>query len=396
VDGATDVPLDALITIVFDEPVDMSGAEHPIALSNDIHQVIGEVLYNTDSTKISFTPLTNMENSSVYNVVLSGDITDRSGNAIEEMRWSFTTVGDIDPPNVISTYPENEAIEIPTNVVITITFDEPLDSLSVTNESITLASGSDEVTGEVIYHPDSQSLLFTPDSFLAFHQSYQFKLSDHVLDTAGNPVEDMSWNFTTTVETGPARYLVIFDAVWSSATHSEEFPSDNPHLSGLVGMTHLADTSLFKIGSLASTGIKDMAELGSKSILEMEIAGMIDLGVAQYYISGGGINPSPGSITLEIDIDIPHSYTTIVSMIAPSPDWFVSVEDLNLYEDGRWVSDTTLNVIAYDAGADSGTTFKSSNLATDPPVDIYAIVELPLAVDSVVAPMGSMRFTRIE
>ncbi len=56
---------------------------------------------------------------------------------------------------------------------------------------------------------------------------------------------------------------------------------------------------------------------------------------------------------------------TLVSMVAPCPDWFVGVGGLDLLgEDGEFVQSLTVPLVVYDAGTDNGITFTSSNSAS--------------------------------
>ena len=48
-------------------------------------------------------------------------------------------------------------------------------------------------------------------------------------------------------------------------------------------------------------------------------------------------------------------------MVAPSPDWFVGVSGLPLFENGQWVEERRIDLVPWDAGTDSGTTFESRN-----------------------------------
>ena len=48
----------------------------------------------------------------------------------------------------------------------------------------------------------------------------------------------------------------------------------------------------------------------------------------------------------------------MVTMIAPSPDWFTGVS-VDLMENGEWVAEKTVTVFAWDAGTDVGTTYKA-------------------------------------
>jgi len=192
-----------------------------------------------------------------------------------------------------------------------------------------------------------------------------------------------------------ARYRLTFTATWSAQTHPNDFPP-SPHFSGLIGMTHNGNTMLFTKGVIASDGIKNMAEIGSKNPLQTEIQDFISNGTSNTLISGGGVNPSPGEVSLEFDIASSHSMVSVVSMLAPSPDWFIAVSNINLLENNEWVASKTISVDIYDSGTDSGVSFLSPNDPIVPRIAIFEITTPPLAVNNVVAPLGSITFTKIE
>jgi hypothetical protein len=192
--------------------------------------------------------------------------------------------------------------------------------------------------------------------------------------------------------TQTAEYTVTFDATWSAQTHPSSFPP-NPHFSGLVGSTHDASVWFWQAGELASPGIENMAETGSKSPLLTEIGAAITDGSADSLISGGGINPSPGSVGVSFQIDLDFPLVTLVSMIAPSPDWFVGVSNLSLFENGDWVEERIVSLLPYDSGTDGGTTYTSPNLDTDPAEPIMQITTLPVGNG---VPLGTFTFTRTD
>lgn len=191
-------------------------------------------------------------------------------------------------------------------------------------------------------------------------------------------------------------YRVTFNSFWSQATHPIDFPGFQAHFSGLIGMSHNNSVQLFTPGTLASPGIKSMAETGSKSLLSNEIDLFIDEGSAQSEISGGGIGLSPGSVSVDFDLTNTHSLISIVSMVAPSPDWYIGIRDINLFENGTWVENLVVDVNIYDSGTDSGITFNSGDQPTVPPVPIFMITDAPLGMGGVVPSMGQMVFERID
>ena len=171
-----------------------------------------------------------------------------------------------------------------------------------------------------------------------------------------------------------ARYRVSFSATWSAETHPTNFPS-NPHFSGLVGGTHHGDVRIWQTGEVASDGIELMAETGGKTKLLPEIEQLIEDGTAHGTLSGGGLSTSPATVSLEFDAVSTHPYVTLVSMLAPSPDWFVGVSALPLMEDGAWRERVEVNLRLYDAGTDDGTVFTAANADTDPAEPIAALTE---------------------
>ena len=192
--------------------------------------------------------------------------------------------------------------------------------------------------------------------------------------------------------TPTAQYTVTFDATWSQATHPADFPP-NAHWSPLVGGTHNASVSFWAAGQIASQGIEDMAELGATSPLASEVNAAITAGTADLVLLGGGISPSPGSTGFSFTIDRDFPLVTLVSMIAPSPDWFVGVSGLSLMANNNWVNETTVPLWLYDAGSDGGVTYTSPNLDTNPQVPIALHTTLP-GYNGV--PMGTFKFTRTD
>ena len=190
-----------------------------------------------------------------------------------------------------------------------------------------------------------------------------------------------------------ARYRVTFDATWSAATHPNQFPSA-ANFSGLIGSTHNDDIQFWTPGTRASAGIEDVAETGSKTIFSSEINSAINAGTAENELSGGGITLSPDSVTLEFDVTSDFSLVTLVSMLAPSPDWFVGVHGLSLVDGQGWINNETISLDVYDAGTDDGVTFTSADIDNNSGT-ISRITGGPLANNGTVAPVGTFSFERI-
>lgn len=158
----------------------------------------------------------------------------------------------------------------------------------------------------------------------------------------------------------PVRYRVVFDALWSQATHPRDYPG-NPHFSPLIRATHSAAVRFWAEGAIASDGIKRMAEQGFSSPLDAHINDAIAAGTARALLRGDQVRLSPASVALEIEEHQSHPLLTLVTMVAPSPAWFVGVGALPLFGDGRWVESITVELRPWDAGTDAGSSYGSAD-----------------------------------
>ncbi|MFK7853251.1 MAG: spondin domain-containing protein [Granulosicoccus sp.] len=160
-----------------------------------------------------------------------------------------------------------------------------------------------------------------------------------------------------------ARYRLNFSAIWSPDTHPLNFPS-NPHFSGLVGAVHNEQVIFWEPGQIASTGVQQVAERGRKADILTEVQAAIDAGTAQSAINGGGIGNSPGSVAIEFEVTQDFPEITVLSMIAPSPDWFVGLHNYSLIADGQFLDNATIDLVLYDSGSDDGLQYQSPNSAS--------------------------------
>jgi hypothetical protein len=192
-----------------------------------------------------------------------------------------------------------------------------------------------------------------------------------------------------------ARYELTFEASWSEETHPTDFPA-NPHFSGLIGAAHSPAVSLWEEGKPASAGMMSMAETGDKQALMDEIRSLIDAGDACTTISGGAVSPSPGLVKMTITVTQDCPAVSVVSMVAPSPDWFVGVSGLSLLEGDRWVEQVEVELLPFDAGTDSGASYTSPNMETQKPEGIRNIETPPLATGGKAEPLGTFTFTLLD
>ena len=85
------------------------------------------------------------------------------------------------------------------------------------------------------------------------------------------------------------------------------------------------------------------------------------------YKAPGSINSPTGMWSMMISAKDMYSKVSLITMIAPSPDWFVGVDSYDLCgADGKWKESGMKELPAWDAGTDSGMNFASKNSPTMP------------------------------
>lgn len=98
-------------------------------------------------------------------------------------------------PVVITTSPLNEALNVPLDQIITVTFNEEMDSETITQASFTLL-GDSGVAGTVSY--SGTTATFTPSTLLTADKTYTARIATTVKDLKGNALQiDYIWTFST-------------------------------------------------------------------------------------------------------------------------------------------------------------------------------------------------------
>ena len=189
-----------------------------------------------------------------------------------------------------------------------------------------------------------------------------------------------------------ARYRITFNATWSANTHPTDFPP-GAHFSPLIGAVHNDSVSFWADSAIASPGIEQMAETGGTGSLTREIRAEIPDNVLSV-VTGRGIG-SPASTTIsEVIVTLDHPLITLVTMIAPSPDWFVGVAGQSLQNEfGQWVDEVTVVLYPYDSGTDDGSSYRSPNADSSPKQPIRSLKGVSPFSDE---PIGTYTFTRTD
>lgn len=218
-------------------------------------------------------------------------------------------------------------------------------------------------------------------------QSQTLNKTEQPSDTSPTTQQDTQKTpLSPTSET--ATYQIEFHAAWSKETHPNNYV-ESAHFSPFVAYSHANSKGafIFEVGENPSPGIEEMAETGNTSPLNSEIDNLINIGAAFNKAQGKRID-SPGANSSTLKLSTTYSAITFVSMLAPSPDWFVS-QTATLIQDGTWQDRIELQLITYDAGGDSGDTFTATDNDTSPK---ELITKFPAHLQN----LGTIVITRIN
>ena len=114
---------------------------------------------------------------------------------------------------------------------------------------------------------------------------------------------------------------------------------------------------------------------GSTSTLLNEIDAQITAKKAWKRIfPGGSLGPEEVQSGIDVEVTPNFSKVSIITMLAPSPDWFIGIDSLDLCNNGTWRQSWDVTMLPpWDAGTEEGLQFSTSNAATSPHVNIFQI-----------------------
>ena len=116
--------------------------------------------------------------------------------------------------------------------------------------------------------------------------------------------------------------------------------------------------------------------IGNESVLANEIYREKRYGNVYSLIRANGPTKTPGNTTLtNIHVDGDRSLVSVMTMIFPSPDWFLGISNVDMCDPmtGEWRENLTRDLFPYDSGTDDGTSFQSPDSPSNPRKNIFLI-----------------------
>ena len=233
--GATDVPFNQAITANFSEAMDpstLNSATFIVTAPGDI-PVSGLVTYAAISNSVTFTPTAQLPANTLLKATVTSDAKDLAGNTLlVNYVWTFNTSSTPDTvaPTMTVTVPSDGAMDVPFNQVISATFSEAMNPLSLTSSSFQLvSSGGSPVAATISYDAVNFVASLHPVVALASGTSYSVVVTAGATDLAGNPLGEGSlanpWTFTTSLLTVSPTVVSTNPVNGSNSVPQNQIPS---------------------------------------------------------------------------------------------------------------------------------------------------------------------------
>ena len=157
------------------------------------------VSYGSNQQILLITPAAFLLPNMTYTVTLTG-VTDMVGNMLASpYSWSFTTGASTSLTQPVPTFsPANGTTLVSRNPSITITFNKPINPLSVDFTNYVFLYSGGVIPTTATFSPDYMTITLTPVSQLSAFTTY-YIYSYYVQDLAGNG----SGGYTSSFTTGP-------------------------------------------------------------------------------------------------------------------------------------------------------------------------------------------------
>ncbi|HEV2990986.1 MAG TPA: Ig-like domain-containing protein [Candidatus Angelobacter sp.] len=201
--GANNVPINVAYTVQFSkiiDPATLTPQSFSITDQTTFQPVPGTIQVDASGLTASFVPNPPLAVGRQFSVFLNSDVKDTFGNSLNSSFSNFTTsfTADTDAPHLLATSPADGSTNVPTNAVITLAFNEPLDSI-VAATAVQVSGGGQVVAGSIALSSGNRFLTFTPAAPLAANTLYTITVSPAITDLANRLIDNAG---SSTFQTG--------------------------------------------------------------------------------------------------------------------------------------------------------------------------------------------------
>jgi hypothetical protein len=194
VNGATNVSVNTPISATFSMPMNPATLiTSTFTVTGPGGAVAGTVAYS--GTTATFTPSAALAYGTAYSAMITTGATDLGGTPLlSNYVWTFTTI--TPTPVVVSTIPTNGAVNVSIGTAISATFNEAMNSATISGSTFTVTDPGGAVAGTVTY--SGVTATFMPTAALTYNTVYTATITTGAQDLAGTSLAaNYVWTFTT-------------------------------------------------------------------------------------------------------------------------------------------------------------------------------------------------------
>ena len=397
-DGTTNVATNQTLTVTFSESL---ASTNGISVTNAGSNVILNSSLSADGKTVTLQG--QLPDGTQLSLNITAQVTDVFGRQLFTPQVIRFTTTDVSPPVVVSVSPVNQAIQVPNNTSVVVTFNKTLSSTASLANVIILTSGTGIVPGSTTLTPPN-ALTFTPSSPLQNNTVYTVTVSGAV--SFGGNVQTSPFNssFVSPETTAPVLQI-------SSPVNGGYVNTATPTLSILISdsLTGINVSS----ASLLIDGQPVTPQVGSSSISFTPSAPLANgphtlvasvqnnSGVVGMLSSSFVVDTSQPSVATLSGITAGQTLTGVIAISASASDPVSGIAKINLLVDGTVRAvlaassfATSFNTAAIPDGPHNFSVQAVSNAGTNGPssTSIQAFVEnVPLSV-SITSPLSGATF----
>jgi YD repeat-containing protein len=197
--GLQGVPINAQITVQFNEPVN-SETLGQVTLTANGNGIPVSVSLSAGDQTLTVTPAAELLQSTGYTLTITG-VQDLAGNVMTAAVTSTFTTGtapDFTQPTVSGVIPSNQTLAVLTSEPVQVFFNKQMNALTINASTFTVStSGQALVSGTIVVSSDGTSATFTPNNPLNTSTVYTVQISSSILDLEGIGLTFFQSSFTT-------------------------------------------------------------------------------------------------------------------------------------------------------------------------------------------------------
>ncbi len=193
-----------------------------------------------------------------------------------------------------------------------------------------------------------------------------------------------------------ASYRVTFEPNFVEQFHPNDYPNDATFIKPFI-VAHSSATSIFKLGSFASSGLKLYTEDGDSSELVTEHTQVEDNVKPTTIVQGtSDVGPIEAKV-YTINVTPDKTLISFITKISPSPDWFLGVDSFDIVKsDNTLVESISFELFAHDAGTEDGDTYISANVSENKAIVLRTGLPLSNTANETGKSLGKLTIERIN